>query len=545
MGEIREADTMSYSRRHAEAVQSINIWGDTLRAERIWREIIAEDSLYAPALYSLSRLSSVKMREAVDFAQRAYHADSSNKWYCDQYVVLLLRLRLYDQALPVCKRFVQISKHDPAGYFYLANLYMMKHMPFSAIAVLDSADMRIRYNDQLARVKQQLLLDTRQYNRAIEEGEKLVFNLPTDVEAHLQLARSYAAAKRDSLAEATYQAAYRIDTTDVSTLQQMWDFYVQKNNSQRVFEIERKLLRNELIPLESKKERVVEYVSNAELYNQYYEEIGQLIEILSEDYPTDRDVVSLWTKHLYFTDRDEQALSYLHSHLEDDNVTADDFILALGLDEVMGKGMLYILDLDRGLELFPENLHLNTLAALWYHKLGDTKAAVKVLRRSLKYAQSREDYSTLWCTMGDFYYDDQNTKKAFAAYEKALDYNPENASALNNYAYFLALAGERLDEALSMAQLAITLHENNANYIDTYAWILHLMGRNEEAKRYMLQALSISRQQDVNLLVHYADILWEMGDKTLAQSYWNKAKEGGYDAEELEAHINSLKNQSN
>ena len=545
MGEIREADTMSYSRRHAEAVQSINIWGDTLRAERIWREIIAEDSLYAPALYSLSRLSSVKMREAVDFAQRAYHADSSNKWYCDQYVVLLLRLRLYDQALPVCKRFVQISKHDPAGYFYLANLYMMKHMPFSAIAVLDSADMRIRYNDQLARVKQQLLLDTRQYNRAIEEGEKLVFNLPNDVEAHLQLARSYAAAKRDSLAEATYQAAYRIDTTDVSTLQQMWDFYVQKNNSQRVFEIERKLLRNELIPLESKKERVVEYVSNAELYNQYYEEIGQLIEILSEDYPTDRDVVSLWTKHLYFTDRDEQALSYLHSHLEDDNVTADDFILALGLDEVMGKGMLYILDLDRGLELFPENLHLNTLAALWYHKLGDTKAAVKVLRRSLKYAQSREDYSTLWCTMGDFYYDDQNTKKAFAAYEKALDYNPENASALNNYAYFLALAGERLDEALSMAQLAITLHENNANYIDTYAWILHLMGRNEEAKRYMLQALSISRQQDVNLLVHYADILWEMGDKTLAQSYWNKAKEGGYDAEELEAHINSLKNQSN
>ena len=53
----------------------------------------------------------------------------------------------------------------------------------------------------------------------------------------------------------------------------------------------------------------------------------------------------------------------------------------------------------------------------------------------------------------------------------------------------------------------------------------------------MVQALALNRQQSASLLVHYADILWDLGEKFMAETYWKKAIEKGYDAEELGEHI--------
>ena len=92
-----------------------------------------------------------------------------------------------------------------------------------------------------------------------------------------------------------------------------------------------------------------------------------------------------------------------------------------------------------------------------------------------------------------------------------------------------------------MAQRAVELKPNNASYVDTYAWVLHRLGRNEEAKKAMRQALTLSSQMDASLLCHYADILWALGEKFMAETYWQKAVERGYDKEQMEIHIKSKK----
>ena len=544
MGDVRPIDSLSHSRRHSEAVKSLSIWGDTLRAERIWREIIVQDSLYAPALYALAGLRHVDAEEALDLASAAYHADSSNKWYGHRYGAMLLDRNHYDDALKVYKRLMQIDTRDVSTYYYLSNIYHIKRMPYSAIAVLDSADMRLGRNLYLSRIRQRLLFETRQYDRAIEESERLIQDSPYDVDAHLDLARAYAYARRDSLAEVAYERAYRLDTTNLMAVHEMLEFYVNHDNVPRVFELEERLLEDERITVEDKLLSVKQYTMNEDIYRKNYFRVGRLIYLLTIHYPTNRDVVSLYTMHLYLGGQQKEALDYLHRHLDDDNVTAEDYILAIQLDEIVGDGMQYILDMDRGVELFPENPYLVSLSAYMHTKFGAYNSAIKLLRWALKYSKNDEDRSSLWCTIGDTYHKQGKDKQAFKAYEKSLDYNPENALALNNYAYFLCLTGERLEEALAMSQLAITLVESEYNYIDTYAWILHLLGRNEEAKRYMAQALSLSRQQSSSLLVHYADILWELGEKFMAETYWKKALSLGYDAEELEAHIENKRSQS-
>lgn len=74
------------------------------------------------------------------------------------------------------------------------------------------------------------------------------------------------------------------------------------------------------------------------------------------------------------------------------------------------------------------------------------------------------------------------------AYDSALVYNPENALALNNYAYELATADgtstEDLARAESMAAKAMRIDTKAAYIIDTYAWILHLRGEDFAARMY-------------------------------------------------------------
>ena len=108
---------------------------------------------------------------------------------------------------------------------------------------------------------------------------------------------------------------------------------------------------------------------------------------------------------------------------------------------------------------------------------------------------------------------------------------------LNNYAYFLSEDDRQLDKAMEMATRANFLSENNPTFLDTLAWILYRMGRYDEAKKYMQQAISLDRSPSAEIYIHYGDILYAMGEDFMAQTYWRKALEQGYDAGKIEKRL--------
>lgn len=537
LGERRSVDTLSLAYRHSEAQKSMVIWGDTMRAERLWRDIIAEDSLYAPALYSLSRLDRAPLGESLELAARAFKVDSSNKWYAQHYGVLLLGARQYDRALDVYKRLMTIDKHDVSTYFYLASLYRMRGMPYSAISVLDSAEIRLGRHPYLADIKRDMLIETMQYDRAIAEGERLLLDSPHDVETHLGLARTYESAKRDSMASRYYDSALQLDSTSVEVVAEVLDYYLRKNNYLKVFELGELFVQNDAIDEHERIDFVRTFTKDLELYSYYVLQIGKLIQHLEVLYPTNRDVVEMQTMHLFLLNQHVDAITYLREHLNDENVTPRDFYLAVDLAEYLGLTGFMSEDIAHALRLFPDNIEIISLSAFHQYSMGNKKQAIKIYRKALKRVEEDEMRSRLWGSIGDIYHELNNNKEAFKAYRKALEYDAENALVLNNYAYFMALENIDLERALAMAQMAITIEEGNYNYLDTYAWILHLLGRNTEAKRYMVQALSLNGQQSSSLLAHYADILWDLGEEFMAHTYWKRAVDRGYDAEEMQQHI--------
>jgi tetratricopeptide (TPR) repeat protein len=127
--------------------------------------------------------------------------------------------------------------------------------------------------------------------------------------------------------------------------------------------------------------------------------------------------------------------------------------------------------------------------------------------------------------IADIYYQQGNTKKAFEAFDAALENNPYNVLTLNNYAYYLSLLKQDLDKAERMASEVIRQQPDNATYIDTYAWVLFQKGNYNLAKFYMESAISKNREPSGELYEHYGDILQAIGNTSGAVAEWQKALE--------------------
>ncbi|GHT43235.1 hypothetical protein AGMMS49965_16620 [Bacteroidia bacterium] len=156
---------------------------------------------------------------------------------------------------------------------------------------------------------------------------------------------------------------------------------------------------------------------------------------------------------------------------------------------------------------------------------NNSKAAFKIFTAGLAVVNEKDKLlkSNFLEQIADIYYQQGNKKKAFEAFDQALENNPYNVSTLNNYAYYLALLKQDLDKAERMASEVIRQQPDNATYIDTYAWVLFQKGNYNLAKFYMESAISKSREPSGDLHEHYGDILQATGNPSGAVLEWQKA----------------------
>ena len=203
-------------------------------------------------------------------------------------------------------------------------------------------------------------------------------------------------------------------------------------------------------------------------------------------------------------------------------------------DSTSRKSMRYY---ERAVKLDPENLHavIGYSTALIDRGKNPEKAFRRIESDSLR--------SFILGLAGDMFYGRDSLygkERAYAFYEKALEYNPDNTLVLNNYAYFLSLDERDLDKALAMSGRVMELEPGNPTYIDTYGWVLYKLGRYEEAKTTLRQAVALDADASGELLIHYGDILYALNDYFMASVYWKKAREAGYDPAEIESRLKKI-----
>jgi tetratricopeptide (TPR) repeat protein len=142
---------------------------------------------------------------------------------------------------------------------------------------------------------------------------------------------------------------------------------------------------------------------------------------------------------------------------------------------------------------------------------------------------------------GEALYKLNQVDEAFKLFDRSVELSPDNYVGLNNYAYYLSLAGRDLDKAERMSGKVIERFPDNATYLDTYAWVLFKKGNYTLAKFYMESAIKYSTETSAVMFEHYGDILFMLNKLDEANQYWEKAMNNGGTSEVLKRKIKEQK----
>jgi uncharacterized protein (TIGR03790 family) len=144
------------------------------------------------------------------------------------------------------------------------------------------------------------------------------------------------------------------------------------------------------------------------------------------------------------------------------------------------------------------------------------KADFEGARLVLEEATARDArLGTAQTVLASLYEQSGEYEKAIDRYRRALDSQPNNARALNNLAFALAVRRNSPAEALPLAEKAYTLLKGNPGVADTLGWIHHLLGDDEKAGKLLAEAVQGSPGNS-EISLHVAIVLAAKGEMQAA-----------------------------
>ncbi|MFH1852163.1 MAG: tetratricopeptide repeat protein [Candidatus Neomarinimicrobiota bacterium] len=177
----------------------------------------------------------------------------------------------------------------------------------------------------------------------------------------------------------------------------------------------------------------------------------------------------------------------------------------------------------------PGDFTINFLLGNSYYQVKDDDNAQYFLEQSLGiFPESRHARQTLAL----IYDRTEQWIQSDSLYEILVQNEPDDAQALNNYAYSLVERNLHLEHAREMAEKAIQIEPENAAYLDTAGWIYFKLGDYKKALSLLQSAVELDDSNPV-ILEHLGDVLILKKQFTKARSIYQQAVELEPDNERL------------
>lgn len=148
--------------------------------------------------------------------------------------------------------------------------------------------------------------------------------------------------------------------------------------------------------------------------------------------------------------------------------------------------------------------------------------ALKLLEQA---RQKFGDDETLTMRVANVYERGGRLPDAERELRKLMAEDPLNANAMNSLSYMLAEHGQKLAEAVDLAERALKVEPGNPAYLDTFGWALFKQGKVVEAADPLGKAAAILTGNSV-IQDHHGDVLAKSGKKAEAIAAWQRALAG-------------------
>ncbi len=459
---------------------------DRNKAHALFLQTLAVDSLCDACYYKLAEiyLQAGYIRDALAFGAKAVQLDSSNVWY---------RLQL-------CRTLVIVEEYD------------------SVEKELDYLETKMGANEQLLLMRYEVLMHKRDLAGATKTLDALG-KLSANPRVYSALGENYGALEQDSLSLHYYRQSLAMEPDYPPAMFGEMDTYRRLQRFDLFLEKLYAISANREVPMEMK----VEYLSVLLKVPRFIVVFQpQLDTVFSLMRPRPDSLADpLYGSYLIQTGRSDSALSVFrdaaHAFKNDSDIW-ETFLGFMYYRQSWDSLKTYAAE---AITLFPGKVNFMTLKAIALWQRKELHEAIDLLEKTLPLtkkdtAQMVQSYALL----GDLYHEADNSKKAFACYDKVLAIDSSNVGVLNNYAYYLSITGKQLDKAYRMSRKTITAEPNNATYLDTFGWILYEMGKYVEAKAIFRHAMIYGGMDSAVILDHYGDVLNALGEKETAVVYW-------------------------
>ena len=196
---------------------------------------------------------------------------------------------------------------------------------------------------------------------------------------------------------------------------------------------------------------------------------------------------------------------------------------------------------EQALEIYPNQSTIHYFNGIAHLRKRQYPEAIASLEQAKRMSSSNPGLTAeINSQLGEAYNATRQYAKSDKAYEESLSFNPNNATVLNNYSYYLALRKENLEKAEKMSATLIKNHPENPTFLDTYAWVLFTREKYKEAKKVIERAITTGKATATHF-EHYGDILYKLGDIDGAVRQWEKARGLNANSETLNKKIANRK----
>ena len=493
----------------------------------------ASEALYSLGIYSLGLNDSAG---CAGYLSRAVGLEPDNIYYKEALASFYLQHRNYAQAAPVLEDMVRCNPARSDVLGQLVSIYMNQEKYEEAINVLDRIETLEGKNTSVSMEKFRLYRELGKTDRAFSELESLAAENPNDLTYRVLIGDQYLLVQQPEKALAVYEEVQAREPRNQALRMSMLDYYKQTGQDSLFQAQFDDLLYGKDTEEQVRAALLQNYLVEQENAHADSAVILAVFDRLFSDVPESMETLTLYASYLQLKQmnaRFKHALERILK-LEPDNLIALFQLSKLAYaDQDIRKTADYS---KRGIMHYPGQLPFYFYLGFSYYQLGSKDKALDVFRegvRQIKPDTDRGIIVDIYSFIGDLYYANGLKDSAFVAYDKCLEYDPNNVGCLNNYAYYLSLEEMELDKAEEMSHRTIIAEPSNKTYIDTYAWILFVKGKYAEAKLYMDRALAGDVEKDEEMsggmLEHAGDIYALCGDMEEALKYWKMAKKKGED----------------
>jgi len=506
------------------------IQGNYADAIQMFEEILKKFPYDYASMYELSDIYSAQneLPLAIKWAMKASEGDPDNDWYYLALSELYIKNNEPEKSVAVMERLVKRNPNNMDYVESLAMTYLFVGEYEKAVSQLNVIEAQQGISEEISMEKYEIYKNIGKNKKAIAEIEKLIKYFPNETRYYSILADAYMSMGMKKEALKAYDKILEINPQDPFIHIALADYYRQEGNFKKAKEELKIGFANPDLDFTTKLQLVGILVQiGQQSGNMSDNDIKDMLKTITQAHPDEPDAWGLYAEIALQEKNYAEAQKALIKMVASDSTRYNTWEMLLYTDYALGDHAALAQHAATASRFFPLQPSPFMFGGIANYQLGNYAKAVQMLERGKDFVfddpQTLEEFYVL---LGDSYHQLKNDEKCFYYYEKVLEKNPKSSVVLNNYAYYLAVAGKDLEKAEKMSFESLKLDANNPSNMDTYGWVLYKMGRYDDAALWIKKALE-KDPDNGTLNDHYGDIMYKLGKVDEAVKYWKKAKEDG------------------